>query len=754
MIGTRIDHYIVESELGHGGMGKVYRARHEKLNKYVAIKVLEGSVEKSAVAEERFRQEAAILSKLNHKGLVEIIHADSDPVVGFYIVMELLEGETLRERLDRMLHSTQPMSELQTIHFGWQLASALHAVHSAGVVHRDLKPANIFLCRDEGQEIGERTKIFDFGIARLIGNAAEGVTTSGQAIGTADYMAPEQCRGLRDIDGRADVYSLGVILFECLAGARPFEVEDPGELRAIMYKHISEPPPLLGDRRPTVSDEVSRLINRMLAKSRGDRPSADEVTSILRNLYDLRRSSAGVRLPSKLAAAPLGATEESAAVAHVARPATRLPPLELLERGGAAAADVPQSTPLVRLWHSLDPRGYSRPVQVGLGTTVATLILSLATPYPRRALQLIWPSKPAVPSGVSRLPDTDRVAMTSPADKRAPASPLTDAISNQAFDAATRLCASTPKRPGMVCLDGGTFRMGNSESEMREAQKLCPKDKPDHKEACADRWYSRTLIDVPVRVAPFLLDRAEVTWAQFANWLNLNRSHVKLRPDGDIEMQGEVVASRELEPDARKENPAWQNPLLYDEKTRSFSVRSGEANKPAAQITYWGAQAYCHNYAGGRLPTEAEFEFAARGPERRAFAFGAKPPTCSEITFGRMPGMECESLPYGPSEVCASKGDMTPNGICDLAGNVEEWTADPFLLVYKPVCKAGVCRDALEGIDPYQKRESSITEAIVRGGNWRLEQYAMHAAMRARRVTTRADITLGFRCAVSLSNPN
>lgn len=741
MIGTRIDHYIVESELGHGGMGKVYRARHETLNKHVAIKFLEGSVENSAVAEERFRQEADILSKINHKGLVEIIHADSHPGVGFYIVMELLQGETLRERLDRMLRSTQTMTELQTIHFGWQLASALHAVHSAGVVHRDLKPANIFLCRDEGQEIGERTKIFDFGIARLIGSVAEGMTSSGQAIGTADYMAPEQCRGLRDIDGRADVYSLGVILFECLSGARPFEVEDPGELRAIMYKHISEPPPLLTDRCPTVSDEVSRLINRMLAKSRGDRPSADEVTSLLRNLYDLRRSSAGVRLPSKLAAAKLGATEEGAAVAHVARPATQLAPLALIAGSAAAEVDVPQSTPLVRLWHSLDPRGYSRPLQVGLAATAATAL----------TVGVLANSSVLKRSGVAQPPPAP---VSSLADKKAPVASPTDAVSNQAFDAATRPCASTPKRPGMVCLDGGTFRMGNSESEMREAQKLCPKDKPDHKEACTDRWYSRTLIDVPVRVAPFLLDRAEVTWAQFANWLNLNRSHVKLRPDGDIEMQGEVVASRELEPDARKENPAWQNPLLYDEKTRSFSVRSGEANKPAAQITYWGAQAYCHNYAGGRLPTEAEFEFAARGPERRAFAFGAKPPTCSEITFGRMPGMECESLPYGPSEVCASKGDMTPNGICDLAGNVEEWTADPFLLVYKPVCKAGVCRDALEGIDPYLKRESSITEAIVRGGNWRLELYAMHAAMRARRVTTHADITLGFRCAVSLSNPN
>lgn len=265
LVGRMLDgKYLIEAQLGEGGMGRVYRARHEMLDRTVAVKVLNEEMRADSRTAERFRREAQAAARLEHPNAVTIHDFGVTDEGNAYLVMELLKGSSLREILLRSGRLTLD----RTAEVIEQVGSAIDRAHQAGIVHRDLKPDNIMVeARADGTY---SAKVLDFGIAKLKDRAetASNLTATGTVLGTVAYMSPEQCRGT-EIDGRSDIYSLGVVLYEMVTGRVPFSSMTPS---AIVAGHVSDPPPPPRTFHPDLPAAVEELILAALAKRPDDRP--------------------------------------------------------------------------------------------------------------------------------------------------------------------------------------------------------------------------------------------------------------------------------------------------------------------------------------------------------------------------------------------------------------------------------------------------------------------------------------------------
>ncbi len=265
MIGTTVGKYRIVDKLGRGGMGTVYKAVDQTLDREVAIKVLNPDLTDADVLK-RFRAEAVTLARLNHPGIAtiyELHHQQDDELL---MVMEFVRGETFHDLSDRL----GPLAPPQAAHLCMQVLDALGHAHRGGVVHRDLKPANLMITD------GGAVKVMDFGIARVLGS--EHFTHGGYMMGTPAYMAPEQVLG-REIDGRADLYSVGVVLYRLLTGQLPFKADTA---ISMVQMQISEPPTPIVTFRPDLPPWCTAIVDRALAKSPFDRfQSAEEFRGAL-----------------------------------------------------------------------------------------------------------------------------------------------------------------------------------------------------------------------------------------------------------------------------------------------------------------------------------------------------------------------------------------------------------------------------------------------------------------------------------------
>jgi eukaryotic-like serine/threonine-protein kinase len=253
--------------LAEGGFGAVYLAEHAALgNLRVAVKVMHRHLSERDLLVKRFFNEAQAVAALNHDGIVRIFDAGWSEAGVPYLAMELLEGESLRVRLDR----EGRLAPALAVWLATRAAVALAAVHARGIVHRDLKPANLFLLPDARRSGHARVKLLDFGIAKLAAGqaTADGLTLGGQSMGTPHYMPPEQWLAPEEADHRADLYALGAILHELLTGKPPFEASTVFELR---YLHLEQPPPSPGARIPDLPPRLDALVRTCLAKRPKDR---------------------------------------------------------------------------------------------------------------------------------------------------------------------------------------------------------------------------------------------------------------------------------------------------------------------------------------------------------------------------------------------------------------------------------------------------------------------------------------------------
>ncbi|MEW6731282.1 MAG: serine/threonine-protein kinase [Acidobacteriota bacterium] len=268
LIGTLLDKkYQIQQKIATGGMSTVYLALHTHLNLPVVVKVLHKQrVDEAAI--QRFRREAQTALQVRHTNAVAVMDFSITETGIVYLVMEYLQGRTLAEKLK----SERQLSLVEVNAIMQQVCAAVEMAHRRGIVHRDLKPSNIFLERDGEREL---VKVLDFGIAKLALVSANSIvaeepqlTNPGFVVGSPSYMSPEQCSG-ESIDARADVYALGVILFELLIGELPFIAATPAE---IFLKHMLEPPPSLCKLRPELPDSLDKLLADTLAKDRQLRP--------------------------------------------------------------------------------------------------------------------------------------------------------------------------------------------------------------------------------------------------------------------------------------------------------------------------------------------------------------------------------------------------------------------------------------------------------------------------------------------------
>jgi len=249
------DRYAVRREIGRGGSATLYIADDLRHSREVAVKVLRRELTDS-IAEQRFTSEIATAARLSHP-LIVPLHDSGEWEGRIYFVMQYVEGDSLRRRLDR----EEKLSIKESIQIAREVAEALDFAHSRGIVHRDIKPANILLHAGHAA-------VADFGIALALDQAAEGRLTAGFALGTPAYMSPEQTYGDREIDARSDVYSLGCVLYEMLAGAPPFRER---AAQAMFARHREAPPPSLREARPDISPTLEKVVARALAKAPGDR---------------------------------------------------------------------------------------------------------------------------------------------------------------------------------------------------------------------------------------------------------------------------------------------------------------------------------------------------------------------------------------------------------------------------------------------------------------------------------------------------
>jgi len=315
VIGRILGSYRIVAKLGEGGMGAVYLADHQRIARRAAIKVLRPELAHRQALVERFFTEARATSLIRHPGIVDVIDcATAEDCV--YIVMEFLEGEPLSSYLGRVGPRLE-QGYLVAVRIAEEIASAVSAAHAQQIVHRDLKPDNVFLARQAAGHAA--VKILDFGIAKLVSGEQLHHTSTGAMLGTPIYMSPEQCRGAGKVDARADVYSLGCILHEMVAGRPPFLAEGAGEL---ISAHLNQAPPPLSSVAPRVPPALEALVLAMLAKAPDERPgSMIEVGVRLRALRD--RSLDGQPLPISGAAPAARSRVDSA-----------LPPTEIAGPGG------------------------------------------------------------------------------------------------------------------------------------------------------------------------------------------------------------------------------------------------------------------------------------------------------------------------------------------------------------------------------------------------------------------------------------
>jgi serine/threonine-protein kinase len=612
------DRYRVERMLGAGGMGSVWLVRHLGLDAPRALKLIFSGVAFVPEAQARFRREARAMARLSHPNAV-VVHDFQVAGGSAFIEMEYVRGRGLGD----YLRAGVPMPIDWVARVLAQLCDVLQQAHDQGIVHRDLKPSNLMLL-DERPPGQEWVKVLDFGIAKVLEPEASNVemqTATGHFLGTAQYASPEQAMGW-EVDGRSDVYALGVILYEMLTGYRPFD----GPLQRQIYDHLNTPAPDFAERNPRAGTpaEVEALVLRCLAKRPDDRPAS--ARALAEEFFLALQTSHGGPAPVPHATSAPAPTDRTQSPYWPYQPAAPTP------GQGAGTVDdraVPyQAQDLAPTQPTITPRRRTRwPAVVALVLGCAVLAAGIdvlgrkgRSPVAKR----------------SALPDSYRAESSSDLVEGLPR------VLVRSGDLPTRF----------LRVAGGEFEMGDvSGSEGDD-------DRPPHR----------------VILSGYYLGETEVTNAEMEAYFRARQVGTKDRPR------------------------RWREAVDALEKAGHKPDKH-----PAVGIPHAMADDYAR-WFGGQLPTEAQWEFAARsGGKPIPYVWGAQRGRSQENA--NLNTLGASDVPT--SEVGSYPRDRTEQGMLDMAGNVREWCRDRWAY-YEPA--SSTARNPV--------REGGDGPFVVRGGSF------------------------------------
>jgi serine/threonine-protein kinase PpkA len=739
----KIPGYQIEREIGHGGMATVYQAVQTSLERAVALKVMAPALAADTTFGERFQKEAKTVASLTHPNILAI-HDIGAVGLYNYIAMELVSGGDLKQRIHEGISTDQVLQVIK------QVAAALDHAHRQGFVHRDIKPENI-LFRNDGTAV-----LTDFGIAKSVDSTTQ-MTVTGMSIGTPRYMSPEQAQGKSGLDGRSDLYSLGVVFFESLTGKAPFDAETPV---GIALKHVQAAIPIL----PEPLSKYQPLIDHLMAKNPDDRYTTgseliDHIEKIQEgkkpprlaaskrrisetNVGGLKWLTLALALILIAGAGVYFANQKPREAVAPAPPATDEKQLFSVpaasDRNAAKTAEItkPQDripAPPPKQVTAPPPQKAEMPVADQRQEKIRKMLaaakrdlaaMRLASPEGNNAAEkyrrvlILDPGNTAAKKGLNKLVDNyiklcDEAISSLSFDK---ADGYLDSAaqfklkSNQIAAARRRVTAARREH----ARKSRPTRQRSLQVQDKSTQPTGPKHGDRYSNAIGMNFIfvgpgsftmgspkkepGRGSNEIPHQVMlakGYWLQTTEVTQAQWVLVMGDNPSHFK-----GIDLPVESVS--------------WQDVQQFIKKLNQ---------KEGRKITV-------------RLPTEAEWEYAARAGTSTAFAFGKCLTTQQANYIGRSPLTGCEKSKYLKKTVAAGTLAANPWGFYDMHGNVHEWCQD-WLGAYSK-------KRVTDPTGPEKGRYK-----IIRGGSWRQGAAACRSAARNRYAPTRRSSSLGFRLAAN-----
>ena len=711
--------YHIEELIGRGGMAEVYKAWDLRRQHHVAIKLMREDLAEDMEFLRRFTREADALAALSHTNIVRFYSFEREGPLAF-IVMDYVPGTTLRRRILEAGGAPLPPEEVLSV--TRQVCAALHYAHAEGLLHRDIKPGNIMI-QPDGQVL-----VADFGIAK----ATDTATVTAVMPGTPAYMSPEQCRSVA-LDVRTDVYSLGVVVYEMLANRRPFvgettEVVTGSTREKIRWEQMHAHPPPLGPFNPTIPADAEAVLLKALAKERDERwpsilafwqalegalvpeapPAQDAIAPAPARPRKTEPNLNLVQSPSRPVLVPEGGYEFT-------RPRlARLPSWAWLLGGLALAA-------VAILMIALASRGDGEPASAdepGLA----------ANPVPT-----VMENSPALPVVVTASPTADAVS-TEVARKQAVAATLTASAPTPCptptlspSPTPTATPTNTPEstvsaHSGMVFVPAGEFTMGISGAQMDAMLRVCRAEPGE----CPTGMFDDERPAHTVYLDDYFIDLYEVTSADFLAFVD----DTGYRTDAERQGRGRIDLGQTWE---------WVNGADWLHSRGQEMDIEERLHHPVLLVSWNDAVAYC-TWTGSRLPTDAEWEKAARGVDGRIYPWGNSfacnsgnlddETQIDSFTVGCSDGW-MRTAPVGTFPAGAS-----PFGVNDIAGNVREWVADWYDSGYYDESPPANPTGPLRG-----------DTKSTRGGSWFTDRTWARVTDRRPFAPDYAINYIGFRCA-------
>ena len=699
-VGRELGEYFVFEKVGSGSMAEVYKALQPSMDRLVAIKLISPSLSNDSHFVARFRREAKIAATLEHPHILPVIDfGEQDDVL--YLVMRYVNGGTLHDLIQK-----GPLPPPVVLRYITEIGEALDYAHGLRVVHRDIKPKNVLL------DAQGNPFIADFGLAKLVGGGA--ITGSGMGmIGTPHYMSPEQARA-QHVDGRSDLYSLGVVLFQMLTGKVPFDADSTV---GIVMKHIGEAVPDVTKFNPDLTSSLNSVLSKTMAKHPADRhQTAHELTEALARALGTSVISGPIlsRSLSRSGERTLGAGNPlddlradlyraSITFRRWVRPRRRL----RLAREKMASS-----------WEDLKNSAYEYRRSLtwlgGLAILASLVVLggplaNAARPAPSPTSALPTSTLPVIvpPTVVAPPTNTTLVTAVAPTPSPGPPTPIVT----------KSIVIADQDAMALVYISAGNFLLGSSDSD------------PDARED-----------EKPQQVAyldAFWMDRTEVTVAQFQDFVNATAYQTDAERGccvGNYDQPGGIVFSPNA---AFVRNASWKQP-------EGGGGNLALPRRPVVQVSWNDAKAYCE-WAGRRLPTEAEWDKAARGSDGRLYPWGNeflenRVNFCDASCAASWRDTAYDDKFARTSNVGSYPDGASPYGLLDMTGNALEWVNDfyDFRGYYRYVFANPVA--------PTPTSLDGATHAL-RGGSWIDSLDRVRASARWAMAPDGRNNLTGFRCA-------